>query len=85
MTRSPSTPTFAFGDEARATGGRGCFTSGARSEDEDGEFFTSYLTNIEIFNITAPSSYKMHYIYDNFEWAHCDDTDYKFKPTRWSR
>ena len=52
-------------------------------EAEDGEFASSYLTNGEILNISSPAHYKMHYIYDTFEWAHCDDTDFRFKPTRW--
>ena len=52
--RSPSTPVFAFGDEARATGRRrrpraahDGFTSGARSEDEDGDF------ELESFPLTS--------------------------------
>ena len=52
--RSPSTPIFAFGDEARATGRRrrpraahDGFTSGARSEDEDGDF------ELESFPLTS--------------------------------
>ena len=53
------------------------------SMDDDGNFASSYLTNAEIFNISSPSNYKLHYIYDGFEWSHCDEAGFKFKPTRW--
>ena len=34
-------------------------------------------------NYTIVVSNKLHYIYDGFAWSHCDDTDFRFKPTRW--
>ena len=36
-----------------------------------------------VAGLSSPSNYKLHYIYDGFAWSHCDDTHFRFKPTRW--
>jgi len=44
-----------------------------------------YLTNQEIRDSVRPgSSYRMPYLYEHFEWKHCDDEGYIFKQLwRW--
>ena len=44
----------------------------------DGTFEYAYLTNAEIFDLNAPGNYSLDYVYDNFEWSHCDDTPFAF-------
>ena len=39
-----------------------------------GDRYNGYgYTNKEILDMTNPTSYSMPYIYDNFQWDHCDD------------
>ena len=39
-----------------------------------GDRYKGYgYTNKEILDMTNPTSYSMPYIYDNFQWDHCDD------------
>lgn len=47
----------------------------------DGEWVSSYLSNGEIFHLSDPtkSSYHLPYVYDNFEWPHCDLAGWKFR------
>lgn len=50
-------------------------------ENDDGEWVSSYLSNGEVFHISDPttSSYRLPYVYDNFEWPHCELAGYKFR------
>ena len=43
-----------------------------------GTFEYTYLTNAELFDRSAPGNYSLDYVYDNFVWAHCDDTPFAF-------
>ena len=45
---------------------------------DDGAFEYRYLTNAEVFDLSAPGNYTLDYVYDNFEWNHCDDTPFAF-------
>lgn len=50
--------------------------------DDDGIYQMSYFTNAEVLNAINPTSgesYKAHYIYDHFEWSHCESQGFAFK------
>ena len=57
-------------------------------DPETGTFEYRYLTNGEVFDLSAPGNYSLDYVYDNFEWTHCDDTPFAFPrledAQRWS-
>lgn len=48
--------------------------------EADGTYSSTYRTNEEVRNAVLPGSgaYKMPYIYDSFEWKHCDDAGHVF-------
>ena len=59
--------------------------SATRVYDEaSGAFVERWLTNGELFHMMNPNSYYMHYVYDTFEWEHCDGTSYAFPPLAWA-
>ena len=59
--------------------------SKARALNETtGHFEERWLTNGELFHIMNPNEYYMHYVYDNFEWEHCDAEGYKFPRLEWA-
>lgn len=33
---------------------------------------------MELFTFLDPENVKLPYIYDNFEWSHCDDENFHF-------
>ena len=37
-----------------------------------GRFVRRFATNAEIFEYSNPSDYKLPYVYDSFEWPHCE-------------
>ena len=37
-----------------------------------GRFVRRYATNAEIFDYSNPSDYKLPYVYDTFQWPHCE-------------
>lgn len=43
--------------------------------EADGTYSASYRTNEEVRNALLPSTgdYKLPYVYNSFEWKHCDD------------
>ena len=45
----------------------------AHVRGHDGSYKYAYLTNAEVFDLMAPGNYSLDYVYDNFEWPHCDD------------
>ena len=45
-----------------------------------GAFVKSYLTNEEVRVLTSPSeNYSLPYIYNHFDWPHCDEAGYPFR------
>lgn len=44
----------------------------------NGTYEKHYLTNEEIRDAIRPSTYRMSYIYDNFDWPHCIDEGINF-------
>jgi hypothetical protein len=38
----------------------------------------SFITNSELFSFLDPENLYLPYVYDNFEWSHCDDEGYHF-------
>lgn len=43
-----------------------------------GRFVRRYATNAEIFDYSNPSDYKLPYVYDAFQWPHCDAAGQSF-------
>lgn len=41
----------------------------------DGAFATTHPTNAELLRLLSPADYKMSYIYQDFDYAHCRDAD----------
>jgi hypothetical protein len=37
----------------------------------------TYYTNMELYSLLHPASQKLQYVYDNFNWAHCDQIGYE--------
>ena len=37
-------------------------------ENADGDWVTSYATNQEVYEMSNPEEYHLHYVYENFEW-----------------
>lgn len=48
-------------------------------KDQNGSFVSSHQTNEDVRKMLRPSSYKVPYIYNNFEWSHCAEEGYHFK------
>ena len=44
----------------------------------DGTFVVSYLTNAEILGKSRMDDYQLPYIYEDFEWSHCDESGVYF-------
>ena len=43
-------------------------------------YVKSYLTNEEVRQLTSPNeNYSLPYIYNHFEWPHCDEDGYPFR------
>ena len=60
--------------------------SKARALNETtGHFEERWLTNGELFHIMNPNEYYMHYVYDNFEWSHCDAEGHRFPRLEWAQ
>lgn len=47
--------------------------------DDDSTFERKYHTNLEVREAMNPSSYGLPYIYQHFEWEHCEQLGYSFK------
>ena len=49
-------------------------------ETVEGDFIDqSHLTNGEILEYSNPHEYRLPYIYDNFQWTHCEAAGYRFR------
>ena len=48
-------------------------------EDDNGEYASRQLSNIELYKGLNPHSTRMPYVYDHFQWTHCDESGYRFK------
>jgi hypothetical protein len=49
------------------------------TKGDDGAYSASYLTNEEVRNALLPTGeYKASYIYNHFEWKHCDELGHVF-------
>ena len=48
------------------------------TEDDEGEYASRQLSNIELYKSLNPHSTRMPYVYDHFQWQHCDDSGYRF-------
>jgi len=48
----------------------------------DGNFEAnaSFVTNGELYDLSDPRDYRLPYVYDAFEWPHCDAAGYAFPP-----
>jgi len=55
----------------------------ARLRQADGSYLFGSYTNGEILDATDPNDYQMDYIYDTFEWSHCDKAGWYFKALEW--
>lgn len=49
------------------------------TQNDDGTFITTYLTNEQVVEAASPSNYKLPYVYDTFEWPHCASEGIKFR------
>lgn len=48
------------------------------AHDGHGRFNVQHLTVGELFNATSPENYKLDYVYDHFNWHHCDAAGFYF-------
>ena len=69
------------------TSGGSC--SGHHSDDvipfqvkalKDGNYTSMLFTNEDLYSVSHPDTYQLNYIYDTFEWDHCDDQGFSFTP-----
>jgi len=44
----------------------------------DGNYTSALVTNEELYWVAHPNTYQLSYIYDTFEWDHCDDQGWVF-------
>uniref|UniRef100_A0A7S3K307 Tyrosinase copper-binding domain-containing protein n=2 Tax=Aureoumbra lagunensis TaxID=44058 RepID=A0A7S3K307_9STRA len=53
-------------------------------QDDSGEFNVKWLTNGEVYNFMNPNSLKLQYIFDAFDWNHCNEETILFAPLDWT-
>lgn len=49
-----------------------------------GNKVSEYVTNLQLFSMSNPFSYHLHYIYDGFTWDYCKQMTYEFPETYWA-
>mmetsp|Transcript_103653 Transcript_103653/g.297777 ORF Transcript_103653/g.297777 Transcript_103653/m.297777 type:complete len:715 (+) Transcript_103653:82-2226(+) len=45
------------------------------TRSDDGSYTMDYVSNMELRTALSPSTYAVSYIYNDFEWEHCNDLD----------
>ena len=48
-------------------------------KSESGGYTSAYRSNQEVREALNVASYQMPYVYDNFDWEHCESSGYSFK------
>ena len=47
-------------------------------------FVTTFLSNGDLYHMLNPHEYKMSFVYDAFDWAHCEQDGVKFTQLDWA-
>ena len=53
-------------------------------DPQTGKYQMRSTTNLELFRMINPKEYMVSYIYENFEWTHCDRGAYAFPEVDWA-